>query len=99
MLRIGAWMPEGKPVSMFSINVFKIFLRVICGLTQFTTRAHITRATLESVCYQTRDIVEVMARDAGVHLKDLRVDGGMTKNSLLMQLQSDILGIPICKHG
>lgn len=50
---------------------------------------------MESVCYQTRDIVEVMARDAGVRLKDLRVDGGMTQNNLLLQLQSDILGIPI----
>ena len=68
---------------------------VICGLTQFTTKAHIARATLESVCYQTRDIVEVMARDAGVRLKDLRIDGGMTANDLLVQLQSDILGIPI----
>lgn len=68
---------------------------VVCGLTQFTTRAHLARATLESVCYQTRDIVEVMARDAGVHLTSLQVDGGMTQNDLLVQLQSDILGIPI----
>jgi glycerol kinase len=68
---------------------------VVCGLTQFTTKAHIARATLESVCYQTKDIVEVMARDAGVHLTSLQVDGGMTQNNLLIQLQADILGIPI----
>ena len=68
---------------------------VICGLTQFTTRAHLARATLESVCYQTRDIIQVMGRDAGVHLTSLQVDGGMTQNNLLVQLQADILGIPI----
>lgn len=68
---------------------------MVCGLTQFTSRAHLARATLESVCFQTRDIVEVMARDAGVHLSSLQVDGGMTQNNLLVQLQADILGIPI----
>lgn len=68
---------------------------MVCGLTQFTTRAHLARATLESVCYQTKDIVEVIARDAGAHLTSLRVDGGMSQNDLLIQLQSDILGIPI----
>jgi glycerol kinase len=47
------------------------------------------------VCYQTRDIVEVMTRDAGAHMTSLRVDGGMTQNNLLIQLQADILGIPI----
>lgn len=66
-------------------------------MTQFTTRAHLARATLESVCYQTRDIVEVMARDVGSHLTSIRVDGGMSQNDLLIQLQSDILGIPIGK--
>ena len=68
---------------------------VVCGLTQFSTRAHLARATLESVCFQTRDIVEVMARDAGVNLTSLQVDGGMTQNDLLIQLQANILGIPI----
>ncbi|XP_046456345.1 glycerol kinase-like isoform X1 [Daphnia pulex] len=70
---------------------------VVCGLTQFTTRAHLARATLESVCYQTKDIVEVMTRDAGAHMTSLRVDGGMTQNNLLIQLQADILGIPIVR--
>lgn len=68
---------------------------VICGLTQFTTRAHLARATLESVCYQTKDIVQVMAREVGVHLESLRVDGGLTNSDVLAQLQADILGIPI----
>ena len=49
------------------------------------------------MCYQTRDIVEVMTRDAGAHLTSLRVDGGMTHNDLLIQLQADILGIPIVR--
>ena len=71
---------------------------VICGLTQFTTRAHLARATLESVCYQTKDIVQVMAREVGVHLKALQVDGGLTNSDVLAQLQADILGIPISKY-
>jgi len=70
---------------------------VICGLTQFTTRAHLARATLESVCYQTKDIVQVMAREVGVHLKALQVDGGLTNSDVLAQLQADILGIPIIR--
>jgi glycerol kinase len=64
-------------------------------LTQFTTRAHLARTTLESACYQTRDIVEVMARDVGAHMTSLRFDGGIAQNNLLIQLQADILGIPI----
>ena len=64
-------------------------------MTQFTTRAHLARPTLESACYQTRDIVEVMARDVGAHMTSLRVDGGITQNNLLIQLKADILGIPI----
>ena len=68
---------------------------MICGLTQFTTRAHLARATLESVCFQTKDIVQTMSRDAGVHLTSLQVDGGLSNNNILMQLQADILGITI----
>jgi len=70
---------------------------VICGLTQFTTRAHLARATLESVCYQTKDILQVMGREVGVHLKALQVDGGLTNSDVLAQLQADILGIPIIR--
>lgn len=68
---------------------------VIVGLTRYTTRAHLVRATLEAICYQTREALEAMERDAGLKLESLKVDGGATRNSLLLQLQADILGIPV----
>ncbi|XP_069697721.1 glycerol kinase 3 isoform X2 [Periplaneta americana] len=68
---------------------------IICGLTQFTTKNHIIRAALEAVCFQTRDILEAMAKDCGHHLTKLQVDGKMTENRLLMQLQADLCGIPV----
>jgi glycerol kinase len=64
----------------------------IFGLTRGTNRAHITRATLESLAYQTRDVVEAMEQDSGVALSELRVDGGAAANDLLLQIQADILG-------
>lgn len=67
----------------------------IVGLTRGTTAAHITRAALESICYQTRDVVEAMQADSGIRLSELRVDGGAVGNSFLMQFQSDILGVPV----
>lgn len=67
----------------------------ITGLTQATTRAHLARATLESLCYQTRDVVLCMEADASLPLRDLRVDGGAVVNNLLMQRQADILGVPV----
>ena len=67
----------------------------ILGLTRGTTRAHLARAALESICYQTRDVLEAMERDAGIRLVELRVDGGAVSNSFLMQFQSDILGVPV----
>jgi glycerol kinase len=67
----------------------------IVGLTRGSNRAHIVRATLESIAYQTRDVVEVMIRDAGLKLDALRVDGGATGNNWLMQFQADILGVPV----
>jgi glycerol kinase len=67
----------------------------IVGLTRGTTRAHLARAALESICYQTRDVAAAMERDSGVRLKEVRVDGGAVCNSFLMQFQSDILGLPI----
>ncbi|WP_328615915.1 glycerol kinase GlpK [Amycolatopsis sp. NBC_00355] len=69
----------------------------IVGLTRATTNAHIARATLEAICYQTRDVVEAMQNDSGVTLDVLRVDGGVTANELCMQLQADILGVPVSK--
>jgi len=69
----------------------------IVGLSRFNTNAHLARATLESICYQTRDVVEAMHEDSGVALDVLRVDGGITANKLCMQLQADILGVPVSK--
>jgi glycerol kinase len=67
----------------------------IVGLTRGSSVAHIARATLESMCYQTRDVLEAMTADSGVTLKALRVDGGAVVNNLLMQFQADILGVPV----
>ena len=67
----------------------------ISGITRGTTRAHIARAALESTAYQTRDVIEAMVESTGLEIPTLRVDGGGTVNDLLMQFQSDILGIPI----
>ncbi len=64
----------------------------ILGLSRGSNRAHITRATLEAIAYQTRDVVEAVERDSGVSLSELRVDGGAAANDLLMQIQADILG-------
>jgi len=67
----------------------------IVGLTRGTTRAHIARAALESICYQTRDVVEAMRRESGIDLNVLRADGGATANGFLMQFQADVLGVPV----
>jgi glycerol kinase len=67
----------------------------IIGLTRGSTVAHIARATLESMCYQTRDVLAAMTADSGVDVKTLRVDGGAVVNNLLMQFQADILGVPV----
>jgi len=67
----------------------------ILGLTRGTTRNHIIRATLESIAYQTRDVLELMRNECGIDLCDLRVDGGACANNFLMQFQSDILGVPV----
>ena len=67
----------------------------IVGMSQHTNRAHICRAVLESVCFQASEVVDAMGKDAGVEVKALRVDGGMTNNDLLMQLQADVLGVPV----
>jgi glycerol kinase len=67
----------------------------ILGITRGTTPAHIARAALESIAYQTRDVVECMEEDSGIGLKELRVDGGAATNEFLMQFQADILGVPV----
>jgi glycerol kinase len=70
---------------------------VIVGLTHAATKAHLARATLESICYQTRDIIDAMMADSGVQLTQMRVDGGITTNELCMQMQADIMGIDITR--
>jgi len=64
----------------------------IFGLTRGSTNNHIIRATLESLAYQTRDVLDAMKKDSGINLSTLKVDGGASANDLLMQFQSDILG-------
>jgi glycerol kinase len=67
----------------------------VFGLTRGTTKEHFIRATLESLAYQTKDVVGAMEKDSGIKLKTLRVDGGAVKNDFLMQFQSDILDVPV----
>jgi len=70
---------------------------VIAGLTRYANRGHIARAALEAVAYQTRDVLEAMEKDSGIAIKELRVDGGMVANELLMQFQADQLGVPVVR--
>jgi glycerol kinase len=70
---------------------------VIVGLSRYSTNAHLARATLEGICYQSRDVAEAMEKDSGVHLEVLRVDGGVTANDLCMQIQADVLGVPVSR--
>ncbi len=70
---------------------------VIVGLSRFNTNAHLARAALEAICYQSRDVAEAMAADAGVALDVLKVDGGVTANELCMQIQADVLGVPVSR--
>ncbi len=67
----------------------------LSGLTRGVTRAHVVRATLESLAFQSMDLVDAMARDAGSRLRALQVDGGATQNDWLMQTQADLLGVPV----
>jgi glycerol kinase len=78
---------------------------IIAGLTRYVTRAHIVRATLEAICYQTRDVLEAMRKDAAtasagghdIPLTSLKADGGASANDFLMQLQADVLGVPVVR--
>ncbi len=70
---------------------------VIAGLTRYATKAHIARAGLEATAWQVREILDAMNEDSGVPLTSLRVDGGMVANGLLMQLQADVLGVPVIR--
>ena len=70
---------------------------VIVGLSRASTKAHLARAALEAIAYQTRDVLDAMSADSKVALKSMRVDGGATANDLLMQIQSDVMGIEIIR--
>jgi glycerol kinase len=72
---------------------------MITGLTRGTTRAHLVRAALESIAYQTRDIITAMAQTANLPLPKLRVDGGAASNDFLLQFQADLLGIPVARSA
>ena len=69
----------------------------IVGLTRYVTKGHIARAALEATAWQTREVVDAMNADSGVALKELKVDGGMVYNDLLMQFQADVLGVPVIR--
>ncbi|MDD3115218.1 MAG: FGGY-family carbohydrate kinase, partial [Anaerovibrio sp.] len=68
---------------------------MIIGITRGTTKAHIVRATLESLAYQTKDVLSAMELDSGIKLAALKVDGGAVANNLMMQFQADLLGVPV----
>ncbi|WP_230534043.1 glycerol kinase GlpK [Microvirga roseola] len=70
---------------------------LIGGLTRYATKAHIARAALEATAFQTREVLEAMAKDTGISVKELRTDGGMVVNELLMQFQADILSVPVVR--
>jgi glycerol kinase len=70
---------------------------VMVGLTRYIHKGHMARAVLEACAYQTRDILEAMQKDAGHDLPHLKVDGGMVENNLLMQIQADVLNVPVIR--
>jgi glycerol kinase len=69
----------------------------LVGLTRYVNKGHLARAVLEATAYQTREVLEAMNADSGVDLTELRVDGGMVANELLMQFQADVLGVPVVR--
>jgi glycerol kinase len=70
---------------------------VIAGLTAFVTKAHLARAALEATAWQVREVADAMAADAGIPLSELRVDGGMTASEVLLQIQADVLDVPVVR--
>ncbi len=69
----------------------------VVGLTRHSNKAHLARATLEAICFQSRDVADAMLKDSGVRLDVLKVDGGVTANDLCMQIQADVLGVPVSR--
>jgi glycerol kinase len=70
---------------------------IIAGLTRYANRGHLARAALEATAYQTRDVLTAMERDSGIAIRELRADGGMIVNELLMQFQADILDVDVVR--
>jgi glycerol kinase len=70
---------------------------IVAGLTHYANRGHIARAALEATAYQTRDVLEAMERDSGIPMHELKVDGGMVGNEMLMQFQADMLGVDVVR--
>jgi glycerol kinase len=70
---------------------------VVVGLSRFSTRAHLARATLDAICYQSREVADAMVKDSGLPFSVLKVDGGVTANALCMQIQADVLGVDVSK--
>ena len=70
---------------------------MIVGLTRGTTKGHVARAALEGVAFQVADLLDAIVADSGAAVDELRVDGGAAKNDLLMQLQADLLGVPVAR--
>ena len=93
-----AWTPlESGDFDVFDAGWNQDARGLIIGLTRGTGKAHIARAAIESICYQTADLLEAMQADAKIELKELRVDGGATRNDSLLQFQADILQIPVVR--
>lgn len=82
---------------LFSEQIFFSKNRVICGINEDTQRGHILWAAFEAVCFQVRDILDAMRKDCGFPLVQIKVDGGMTANKLLLQLQADLIGLDVAK--
>lgn len=70
---------------------------IIAGLTRYANKGHIARAALEATAYQTREVIEAMETDSGIAIKELRADGGMVRNDLLMQFQANLLAVPVLR--
>jgi glycerol kinase len=70
---------------------------IITGLTRGATAAHLARATLEAIAFQSRDVLSAMQADSGIALAELKVDGGASRNDLLMQIQANVLGVPVVR--
>lgn len=87
-------LPRNFPSRPIKLVLQFLIRSVICGLTAFTTKHHIVRAGLETVCYQITDVIEAMRKDAGIHLRKLHVDGKMARNNLLSSCRLTLVGFP-----